>query len=271
MGGCGTGLPFQTFVISLERARDRRAHMERLLRDLGMSAEFVPAVDGRALSAQQRSRYDAARARVDYRAEMSDAEIGCYLSHYGLYERMCREGIPLALILEDDICASPTLPQIVAELAGHPERSWDVVRLQTARRKVAEPVSAAAQGALVRPVRGGGLYRLDTHVLGGCGYLITLKGAQTMLSFGARITRPIDQTLDRFWENGIRPYVVRPFPVWQAPEIQSEIAVRGRAVEGYAERLADVWAGRAHRALDGVSKRLFLLRDRGVAMPIALP
>ena len=270
MGGCGTGLPFQTFVISLERARQRRAHMDRLLRDLGMSAEFVSAVDGRALSAQQRSRYDAAKARIDYRAEMSDAEIGCYLSHYGLYERMCREGIALALILEDDICAAPTLPQIVTELAGHPERSWDVVRLQTARRKVAEPESAAAHGALVRPVRGGGLYRLDTHVLGGCGYLITLQGARTMLSFGARITRPIDQTLDRFWENGIRPYVVRPFPIWQAPEIQSEIAVRGRAVEGHGERMSDAWMGRAHRALDGVSKRLFLLRDRSVAMPIAL-
>ncbi len=269
MGGCWTGLPFQTFVISLERAWERRAHMERLLRDLGMSAEFVPAVDGRALGAQQRARYDAARAKIDYRAEMSDAEIGCYLSHYGLYERMCREGIELALILEDDISASPALPQIVAELAGHPERSWDVVRLQTARRKVAEPESAAAHGALVRPVRGGGLYRLNTHVLGGCGYLITLAGARTMMSFGARITRPIDQTLDRFWENGIRPYVVRPFPIWQAPDIQSEIAVRGRAVEGYAERMADVWTGRAHRALDGVSKRLFLLRDRGVAMSVA--
>ncbi len=52
--------PLKVFVISLDRAVDRRAHMEGLLSELGLEAEFVSAVDGRALTDVDRGQYDFA-------------------------------------------------------------------------------------------------------------------------------------------------------------------------------------------------------------------
>ena len=46
-------------------------------RELGLKAEFVCAVDGRALSGADRSQYDSRLARLNYRSEMTDAEIAC--------------------------------------------------------------------------------------------------------------------------------------------------------------------------------------------------
>ena len=142
-------IPLKVFVISLERAVDRRAHMTRLLKGLGIEAEFVPAVDGRALSAEDRSQYDSRLARLNYRSEMTDTEIACYLSHYRIYERICRDGLPMALIMEDDIDVAPNLKPLLRDLASQPEPEWTVVRLQTQRGKVLNPTSAQEYG---RPV-----------------------------------------------------------------------------------------------------------------------
>jgi glycosyl transferase family 25 len=259
---------FSTFVISLERATDRRAHMQGLLGAINHQAEFMPAVDGRAISAADRARYDSVKARRDYRCEMSDAEIACYLSHYRIYERMCREGIDMALILEDDIQVAPDLLEVVRGLAAHRDPPWSVVRLQSARPKLHRPTRAKDMGVALGTVADRTIYRLRTHVLGGCAYLIRREAAEIMLSYGSRITRPIDQTLDRYWENKILPYVVRPFPVWQHPDFTSEIGMRGRALPR-REDILDAGLGRLSRAMDGVNKRLFNFADTAGLLGLA--
>jgi glycosyl transferase family 25 len=246
------------FVINLERAADRRAHMQDLLCALGLKAEFVRAVDGRALSSSDRSQYDSRLARLNYRSEMTDTEIACYLSHYRIYERICREKLPLALILEDDVDIAPNFVTAIDALAAQPNPQWTVVRLQTLRRKLLEPDCALTHGRLVGELGESGLFRLDTHVLGGCAYLMRLPAAQTMLTYGRIISRPIDQTLDRFWENGIVPYVVRPFPARQHHGFGSQIGVRGKAAY-VEEKRVDAVRGRLIRARDGINKRMFRL------------
>ena len=248
--------PLKIFVISLERAVERRAHMVRLLKSLGLEAEFVSAVDGQALTPADRRQYDSRLARLDYRSEMTDTEIACYLSHYRIYERICREGLPMALILEDDIEVKSNLAQVLRDLVAQPDPEWMVVRLQTQRGRVLDPRTAKDRGRAVCNLPGGALYQLDTHVLGGCAYVVRRQAAEIMLEYGRRISRPIDQTLDRYWENGIVPYVVRPFPVRQHPAFCSEIGVRGKAA--YAdERRLDAVRGRLRRAGDGLRKRAF--------------
>ena len=251
-----TPQPLKVFVISLERAGQRRAHMRRLLDQLGLQAEFIAAVDGRALTAADRARYDARRARLHYRAEMSDAEIACYLSHYRCYERIADDGLPMALILEDDIAVSPNFLSVVRALAAQSDPEWTVVRLQSQRTKVLKPRAAKDRGQSVCAVPGGTLFQLGTHVLGGCAYLMRRPAAESMVAYARRIVRPIDQTLDRYWENGIAPYVVRPFPVWQHPDFASEIGSRGKSAHPI-ERPLDAVRGRVLRMWDGVNKRAY--------------
>ena len=46
---------FQVFVISLERAVERREYMRNLIADLGFNATIISAVDGKKLRPEQRA------------------------------------------------------------------------------------------------------------------------------------------------------------------------------------------------------------------------
>lgn len=244
------------FIISLERCADRRRHMERLTSRLGLDVEFIAAVDGQRLSSEARGRYDAEKTRLVYGAEMSDAEIACYLSHYSVYKKIADEDIGLSLIIEDDVDCVEDLVELIAELIAQPDPVWGVVRLQSPKASVLNPTTSRSRGVKITDLSQRALYRLETNVLGGCAYLIRNQAARTMLRYGERIFLPIDQTLDRYWENGILPYVVRPFPVWQHAHFASAIGLRGRDVSGVGGRLHTA-RRRTRRALDGLNKRLF--------------
>lgn len=247
------------FVISLARDEERRAHMHKQLAALSMNAEFVPAVDGRRLGQDELAAYDRDRALRIYGVDMMPTEIGCFLSHYRLYERIVRERIPVALIMEDDLEIRPEFPQILADLLADPAPSWLVVRFESQRGRVREPRTRKDRGTTVRQLAAGELVRLNIHVLGLGAYLITEEGARRMLRYGQRIFMPIDQAMDRFWESGIEPYVVRPMQVRQRPDLVSRIGTRAY------ERRAGVslWvklARRLQRMRDSFNKRWYWLR-----------
>jgi glycosyl transferase family 25 len=232
--------------------------MERLVAKLGLAVEFVPAVDGRYLTADQRARYDAARTRSVYGCDMTDAEIGCYLSHFNLYEKMVIERIDVAVVLEDDIECDDDLADIIRDLAALPEPEWTLVRLQSTKTTIIDPQTPKARGVTLAHLRGRKLCRIGTSVAGGCGYLIRRPAAKAMLRYGRRIFMPIDQTLDRYWENDISPVVLRPFPIRQHDGFDSTIGTRGRAAMAHPQPW-QLFRRRARRALDGLNKRLFAI------------
>jgi glycosyl transferase family 25 len=252
---------FPVFIISLERAHERREHMKSLVSKLGFAATIIPAIDGKNLRPDQRARYNSTRARRVYGCEMSDSEIACYLSHLSIYSRMLEQRIPAALILEDDISCAEDLKPVVEEVLKLPHGSWQVVRLQSTKKSVATGSSARTSGESVARVGDREIFRLQTSVLGGCAYLIRLGAAASMLARSEEIDMPIDQTLDRYWENGIIPYVLRPMPVWHEDLFESEIGVRGRAVEKKPP-LDVVLARRGQRIVDAFNKRVFWLAFR---------
>ena len=246
------------FVINLERDAERRRHMAGLLERLGLAAEFVPAVDGRRLTPSERAAaYDRARALRIYGVEMMDTEIACCLSHHHVYRRMIRDGTETALVMEDDVRVDAAFPQVLQDVLGSGFQDWLVVRLDTKRSQVQEPPSAKFRGTAVAELSGGRtLCRLRTHVLGTGAYLIRREGAERMLAYGGRVFMPIDQTMDRFWENGILPYVVRPFPVLQSEDFGSSTGVRPPDRRG-AQPVAVRIARRVQRGIDSLRKRTF--------------
>jgi glycosyl transferase family 25 len=255
-------LNFQVFVISLERAVERREHMKSLVSRLGFTANIVSAVDGKKLRPEQRSRYSSQRAKRIYGCEMSDSEIACYLSHLSIYSRMVEQRIDAALILEDDISCVGDLKPIVEEVLKLPISAWQAVRLQSTKTSVSDPDrESPGNGEPVAKVGQREIFRLRTSVLGGCAYLIRLGAAAAMLARSEQIDMPIDQTLDRYWENGIIPYVLRPMPVWHEDIFESEIGARGRLLVPKTP-LNVVLRRRAQRLVDAMNKRIFWLAFR---------
>ena len=248
-------LPCPVFVINLARDTARRVHAENTLAGLGITAEFVTAVDGSALTAADRAKVDATKTARVYGHPMMDSEIACYLSHYRIYERMLRNNIPVALIMEDDLAIEASLPRLVRDILAAPFQDWQIVRLQSARGKIVAARAAKFTGTAVADLTDGKIYALKTHVLGACAYLIKRDAARAMADYGARVFMPIDHTMDRYWENGILPYVARPFPVRQHDDFGSSIGDRSR-------KMPRSPASRAQRLYDGLRKRLYWLAKR---------
>jgi glycosyl transferase family 25 len=228
--------------------------MEALLASRGLSAEFIEAVDGLQLTEAELARYDRNRALSVYGAEMNRAEIGCCLSHLKVYETMLARGQDVALVLEDDIECDADFADLIRSVVEQSQSPWLVLRLQSTKGSIIEGDRPATAGDRRELMRGRSLSRVRAGVLGGCGYLIRREGAERLLRYGWRPFMPADQMIDRYWENGVDPYVLRPFPVRQSPRIASEIA-------GRKERLVSgpmaTASRRIRRAFDGLAKRLY--------------
>ncbi len=242
------------FVINLPQELERRRHMEAELARVGLTAEFVPGVDGSRLREEDWRRYDKETSLQVYGVDMLAGEIGCYLSHYRLLQRMLDENLDVALILEDDVRFEDDFPDVLAALMQAP-RDWLLVRLSTSRRTSAD--WAANRGRAVAQLTPRyRLLRLGTHVLGAGAYLVTRAGAQRLVDYGCKIVMPIDHTMDRYWENGIKPYVVSPFPVQQRQDLPSSIGNRDPR-RRYRMPKGVLWRRRWTRLQDSMRKRLF--------------
>nr|WP_246423546.1 glycosyltransferase family 25 protein [Roseospira goensis] len=245
------------FVLNLPRDTDRRARVEADLARVGLQGVFVPGVDGQALTAADWARYDGPRCRVRYGTDMLPGELGCYLGHERVLRRMLEGCHRVALVLEDDARLSEDLrPLLEVLLSGPP--SWQVVRLSSMRpRQVAEAVAGRRPDLPL--TEGRGLFRLKTHVLGAQGYVVTAEGARGLLACGRRIVLPWDHMMDRFWENGIVPYVVWPPPVRHGTELPSCIGARDPR-RRYESGVVTLWRRRMNRWRDGLGKRWYTLR-----------
>lgn len=124
----------KTYVINLDRNPERMAFVRRQLERLGIAFERFPAVWGKGLSSEERKRgFSRIRSFIASKKRLSDAEIGVSMSHVGVYRRMLADGIPYALVFEDDVILgegfadalaraeaflNPAMAQVI-EFSGH--------------------------------------------------------------------------------------------------------------------------------------------------------
>src|SRR5262245_6692080 len=98
----------RTYVINLPRATDRREAMERQLATSDLDYEFVEAIEGRNLSADEYAELVDHTAVERWPHWLTPGAIGCLLSHRRVLEMAAERDEP-SLILEDDAVLSPHL------------------------------------------------------------------------------------------------------------------------------------------------------------------
>ena len=93
----------KVFLINLKKNPERLKKSTSQLESLGVEFERIEGVYGKDLSQHDkdlsvnRFRWWCAQGR-----KIRDGEIGCALSHYGIYQKMIDEQLDCACILEDD-------------------------------------------------------------------------------------------------------------------------------------------------------------------------
>lgn len=203
------------FCISLARATERRANMRRRLDLLGMPYEIVDAVDGRELNlakleSEGRLRQDLAIRR--YRRHISKGEIGIYLSHYNLWQKIADENIESALVLEDDAGWADDFLPVISKLYNM-HCSWDIITFYTDPRTYGGDLAWKIPNTKYSIIRG------KLRIGGICAYFIRFNSAKKLLDWCYKIKDPIDVIYSQYWHNGLVFYGIKPQIVNQVESI----------------------------------------------------
>lgn len=211
-------------VINLERSQDRRAFMEGQLRPLGLDYEFFPAVDASKGQLNGVSRYDERAALRWLGHPLQPAEVGCFASHYLLWERCADSGQPM-MIMEDDVELLDGFRAAVHLADQHIARHRFLRLLALAERRhhlierLPEP------------------YRIVRYLKGPYGtqcYALSPEGARVLLEHARVWINAVDAYIDQFWAHGLASLAITPFHVRHVGPETLETLVAG--VGGAAAR-----------------------------------
>lgn len=110
----------RTYVVNLERSKDRKEYMENQLSSLPyLLAEFVCGVDGRLMDDEERrEKFNVDKFCSRYHQRVRPGEIGCTLSHQRCYRKLLDSGEKGVLILEDDIIVNANIEDLLDKVSG---------------------------------------------------------------------------------------------------------------------------------------------------------
>ncbi|HYV87014.1 MAG TPA: glycosyltransferase family 25 protein, partial [Candidatus Polarisedimenticolia bacterium] len=234
-------------VISMTNARDRRTAFSARAQSAQVPWRFFDArtdlTEGLVLDAKAVERNKG--------RPLTSGEIGCYVSHFSIWQEMVERGIAQCIVLEDDTIVDwAFLAQLAAtDLAA---RDLPYLRLYSKRPTYSRVV---AKDFLQRSRT---IVELVGYPFGTQAYAITLGGAQAFLRACATIKRPIDDQMDRSWEHGVRNLALFPAPVIE------EFVESGIGSARYGTQRSEVFHAPSQRLARWVDRQRIRMKKLGV-------
>lgn len=138
----------EIYLINLKRRPDRLQRMMDCFEELGVEPKLVAAVDGQELTKEYLAALDIKQC-ANYRdpyslRDMTYGEIGCFMSHYKVWEDVVQHGYQKVVVFEDDIRFEPyfriKVENLMTELKYADIPQWDLIYLGRKRlRRDLEP------------------------------------------------------------------------------------------------------------------------------------
>ncbi|GMS89521.1 hypothetical protein PENTCL1PPCAC_11696 [Pristionchus entomophagus] len=211
------------YVINLRRRPERRKIMEGICDVIGMDCEFMEATDGRSLPSsypltQLHSFFDPSSKR-----KMTNGEVGCFLSHYRIWESMVSSGVSRLLVLEDDARLVDGAFKMIGEMMEDSVKEridWGLIYM--GRKRTPQHTKKDMWVSGVRHLSTVG-YSYWT-----VGYALSLDGAKSLLN-GKPLERmvPVDEYLpiianvhpnlewmNAFEDRSLRMFTIHPLVVY---------------------------------------------------------
>ena len=161
----------ENFVISLKSAFDRRVHIEDQFGKKNIPFHFFDAIEP--------SQIDTQAEKIGFtirQGDLSRNELACLLSHVSLWQKAVDEKMPAIAIFEDDVHLSDD-----AELFLN-DSTWlnfDIVKLEKSYKSVILDLEKTQ----IFNNKEFNLRRLKKPHLGAAGYILSYKGAVTLLEY----------------------------------------------------------------------------------------
>jgi GR25 family glycosyltransferase involved in LPS biosynthesis len=118
------------FIINLPKDTDRRLFMEKQMQDFGLQFQFIEGKLGS--DPEVLANCDDALAIKEHGKVLTTGEKGCAYAHKSVYEKMLREDIPYALILEDDVVLHKNFRDVLDSVMRG-DKSFDWLSLEYAK------------------------------------------------------------------------------------------------------------------------------------------
>ena len=199
-----------TYLINLDGSADRLARATEQLQTLNWPFERFSAYDGRGKELSHFQEYDDIKTRQFLGRSLLNAELGCYLSHYGCAEKFLQTDADFLVVLEDDMKVSDNfkteLEQVLGYLNEHRDLDWYLINIAAKKKKFARDIvnhdGSTLWHAFYFPIRGLGL-------------IWSRKGAEEFLKEGKVITAPVDIFFQNWLSQngkglGVWPPLVKP-------------------------------------------------------------
>ncbi len=241
-------------VVSLASRADRRRQIADQFDRLGVTGySFLDAVNGKAQPDHPLfAHYDpVARARRKGRGrDLKPSQLGCFASHYLLWQECVESGQPL-IVVEDDALL---LDNFSAMLDQAPllARAWPLIWLHAYDQPGPDPVMEVGQVAPFTLVR-----KLKRHLCT-VAYLLTPAGAIDLLNHCEAWIYPVDDTMIRFYEHGVESILIQPPCVAQDHASPSDI----RGAENLPLPLMDKIRRETYKTCDELRRLWHNLRFR---------
>lgn len=216
--------PCPVLVINLRSSQDRWAKVSAELTRGGLVFERHEAVDGRRMSAEE-LKACAPWNPSAYFKPLSPGEVGCFLSHISVAERIVREGWERALVLEDDILLGDDFLARLRDLLAFSGKDFGLIKIE-----------GALPGGKVAAVTAGG-QRLMQHrrpPSRTAAQLWSQAGARQFLATCRPFHRPVDVHLKHWWEHGVEIAHVSPALVFDGDAAGSASTIGARSARGLA-------------------------------------
>lgn len=206
------------YVISLQAAQDRKAFMRKQLDGLGLAYEFFDAIHGTQTPDHYLFKKYNDSKRVLLRganASLRLSQLGCFASHYLLWEKCVQENAPI-IVLEDDAVLQPPFVSFY-EHAGAFSARYGLVWLQPSRK------IAHQSGRFLEKIGPFSVKKFAKGFSGTTGYLITPATARTLLDYSTEWVYPVDNTMDRFYDHKVEAIGLDPVCLAQDDDFESFI------------------------------------------------
>lgn len=201
------------YLINLARSNERLKACARQFEAFDLPFERIDAVDGDDLSnTDMDALYNFSQSA--YHKHLTSGEIGCYLSHIRVWQKIVDEQLDYAVVLEDDVILQDNIQQGLAVIESI-EQPWDIIKLAEVpiKRKVIRQYA----------VNNFSLVIYNKLPSGTCAQVVSLAGAKKLLALSGKIARPIDIELQYWWNINLSTFGLKPYIVEANEAEKSEI------------------------------------------------
>lgn len=190
------------FVISLKRSPERRENIKKQLDALGLEFEFFDAVDGRAEPPHPLfTKYDYFKRLWLTNGRMpSKGEMGCYASHYLVWQKCVASGESI-LVIEDDSYVKPVIVDLLPHIEDKVEQ-YGFLRL--------EPETTKCNLFMKEECNTYSISFMDNNFGGTRSYAISPQAAQKLLNGSERWCMPVDNYIGSLYLHGMPSYQMYP-------------------------------------------------------------